>query len=489
MSEEAISPSPRLLLVEDDADIRIVFARWLRAGGYDVEEAMSLEQAMERLASRGPDAVCLDLGLPDAHGIDALDALRKRDPSVPIIVLTAETEVDIVVTAMQKGAFGYLAKPVPRERLLEAAKRAALRGRMERVFLDRDATDGVRGSNRLIGPSSAMSELRLRIRRVAVSDVAVLVQGESGVGKELVARAVHEESARKDGPFVALNCAAIPESLQESELFGHEKGSFTGAVGQKRGYFELAAGGTLFLDEVAELAPSLQAKLLRAVQEKSFRRVGGTTDVASDFRIVAASHKKLWDEVAADRFRSDLYYRIAVFELQVPPLRGRGEDVLFLCRTFIADQFPDGHVTLSPEAEQLLVNYPWPGNVRELKNALHHALVLRSSDTLTAADFPERVQEYRPDAPEPPSGARTTPVNGFAIAGRPSPAGTPAMASPGAPPPARGPELSDGRLDALERQAIERMISSVNGSITEAARRLGISRATLYRRLKQYGPS
>jgi DNA-binding NtrC family response regulator len=489
MSEEAISPSPRLLLVEDDADIRIVFARWLRAGGYDVDEAMSLEQAMERLASRGPDAVCLDLGLPDAHGIDALDALRKRDPSVPIIVLTAETEVDIVVTAMQKGAFGYLAKPVPRERLLEAAKRAALRGRMERVFLDRDATDGVRGSNRLIGPSNAMSELRLRIRRVAVSDVAVLVQGESGVGKELVARAVHEESARKDGPFVALNCAAIPESLQESELFGHEKGAFTGAVGQKRGYFELATGGTLFLDEVAELAPSLQAKLLRAVQEKCFRRVGGTTDVASDFRIVAASHKKLWDEVAADRFRSDLYYRIAVFELQVPPLRGRGEDVLFLCRTFIADQFPDGHVILSPEAEQLLVNYPWPGNVRELKNALHHALVLRSSDTLTAADFPERVQEYRADAPEPPSGPRTTPVNGFAIAGRPTPVGPLPAAVAGATPPARGPEVSDGRLDILERQAIERMISSVNGSITEAARRLGISRATLYRRLKQYGPS
>ncbi len=485
MSEEAISPSPRLLLVEDDSDIRVVFARWLRAGGYDVEEAMSLEQAMERLASRGPDAVCLDLGLPDAHGIDALDALRKRDPSVPIIVLTAETEVDVVVTAMQKGAFGYLAKPVPRERLLEAAKRASLRGRMERVFLDRDQADGVRGSNRLIGPSSAMSELRLRIRRVAVSDVAVLVQGESGVGKELVARAVHEESARKDGPFVALNCAAIPESLQESELFGHEKGSFTGALAQKRGYFELAAGGTLFLDEVAELAPSLQAKLLRAVQEKCFRRVGGTTDVASDFRIVAASHKKLWDEVAADRFRSDLYYRIAVFELAVPPLRQRSDDVLFLCRTFINDQFTDGHVTLSPEAEQILLAYPWPGNVRELKNALHHALVLRSSDTLTAADFPERVQEYRPEL-DPNGSGRTTPVYPAANRSGDRVSPVPAAAAPLAPPKV---EIAEGRLDALERQAIERMISSVNGSITEAARRLGISRATLYRRLKQYGPS
>ena len=498
MSEHVILPSPRLLVVEDEPDIRVVIARWLRAAGYDVEEACSLEQAIERLSSCGPDAVCLDLGLPDASGIEALDALRRRDPSVPIVVLTAETEVDVVVTAMQKGAFGYLAKPVPRERLLEACGRAAVRGRMERVVLEKDATGGVRGSARLAGPSSAMSELRLRVRRVAVSDVAVLVQGESGVGKELVARAVHEESARKDRPFVALNCAAIPESLQEAELFGHEKGAFTGAHAAKRGYFELAAGGTLFLDEVAELAPSLQAKLLRAVQEKSFRRVGGTTDVASDFRIVAASHRKLWDEVAAGRFRSDLYYRLAVFELHVPPLRSRGEDILFLCRMFIKDQFSDGHVSLSPEAEQLLLAHSWPGNVRELKNALHHALVLRSSDMLTAADFPERVhapaQAPAPPSqsvvatPAPPSVATGAPPvaapNNGSANGHASAHGNGNGSGNGAPPAQDTAE--NGRLDALERQAIERMIASVGGSMTEAARRLGISRATLYRRLKQY---
>jgi DNA-binding NtrC family response regulator len=471
MSEQNVCPSPRLLLVEDDDDIRIVFVRWLRAAGYEVQEATSLEQALERLSSWMPDAVCLDLGLPDAGGIGALEVMRRREPSLPILVLTAETDVDVVVTAMQKGTFGYLAKPVSRERLVEAARRAAIRGRMEQALVGRDSGVG-RGAARLAGASASMAELRARIRRVAASEVAVLVQGESGVGKELVARAIHEESPRHAGPFVALNCAAIPESLQESELFGHEKGAFTGAVAQKRGYFELAAGGTLFLDEVAELAPSLQAKLLRAVQEKVFRRVGGTVDVASDFRILSASHKLVWDEVAADRFRSDLYYRIAVFELKVPPLRDRGEDVLFLCRSFMNDQLPDGHVALSPEAEQLLLSYSWPGNVRELKNALHHALVLRSSDTLTGADFPDRIQ--------------SSPAHSPLSAPAHSPLSAPAL--PLAPPIAKPAEAPDGRLDSLERQAIEQMIASVNGSITEAARRLGISRATLYRRLKQYQP-
>ena len=484
-------PSPRVLVVEDEPEIRIVIGRRLRAAGYEVEEAASLEQAIERLAITGPHAVCLDLGLPDASGVEALDTLRRRDPSIPIVVLTAETDVDVVVTAMQKGAFGYLAKPVAPERLLEIAGRAVSRGRMERVLLSDDSA--VRGASRLLGPSPAMAELRLRVRRVAASDVAVLVQGESGVGKELVARAVHDESARKAGPFVALNCAAIPESLQEAELFGHEKGAFTGAHAAKRGYFELATGGTLFLDEVAELAPSLQAKLLRAVQEKSFRRVGGTTDVASDFRIVAASHRTLWDEVAAGRFRDDLYYRLAVFELRVPALRERGEDVLFLCRMFVKDQFPDGRVTLSPEAEQLLRCHPWPGNVRELKNALHHALVLRSSDMLTAADFPERVQGS--------ARGRVTPLPGRVSQPHPAPGPALPVAAPVSPVPphASSPDWGDptprpppadvpetGRLDEMERQAIMRTIASVGGSMTEAARRLGISRATLYRRLKQY---
>ncbi len=488
MSEQPILPPLRFLLVEDDADSRVIIARWLRANGHEVEETGTLAQAIERYAACGPDAVCLDLGLPDASGTEALDTLRRRDPSIPVVVLTAETEVEMVVTSVQKGAFGYLAKPVPRDKLLEIARRAGLRGRMERVVIEKDEKGGVRGSARLGGPSPAMNELRLRVRRVATSDVNVLVQGESGVGKELVARAVHEESARRDNAFVALNCAAIPEALQESELFGHERGSFTGAHQQKRGYFELAAGGTLFLDEVAELAPSLQAKLLRCVQEKAFRRVGGTVDVASDFRIVAASHKNLWEEVASGRFRADLYYRLAVFELLVPPLRDRGEDILFLSQMFIKDQFPDGHVTLSPEVEQMLLRYPWPGNVRELKNALHHALVLRTLDILTVADFPERVRSWVPAPPSDPM----TKIG-------PPPSSAPAAASVAVPATIRSDEptptpaptvVSTGerrvRLDELERQAIVHAIAAESGSVTRAARTLGISRATLYRRLKQY---
>ena len=453
---------PRLLLVEDDEDIRLLFARWLRADGYDVSEAASLAEGIERLGSHRPEAVCLDLGLPDAAGVDALDALRRRAPATPIVVLTAETEVDVVVTAMQKGAFGYLAKPLTRERLLEAAQRAALRGRMETVVARGDRGD-VLGALRLAGQSPAMEELRARVRRVAQSDAAVLVQGESGSGKELVAKAIHEESGRRPGPLVALNCAAIPESLQESQLFGHEKGAFSGAVALKRGDFELAAGGTLFLDEVAELAPTLQAKLLRVLQEKSFRRVGGTADVASDFRVVAASHKRLLDEVAAGRFREDLYFRLSVLELPVPPLRARGDDVLFLCRLFMNDLYPGGHLELSPDAEQLLLRHSWPGNVRELKNALHHALVMRAADRITAADFPERVQ------------------------GAPASAGAASREPGAASRPLRLVDAGEGRLDEMEKQAIVSTIGACNGSITEAAKRLGISRATLYRRLKRWG--
>ena len=461
MSEAARGAPARLLLVEDDEDIRVVFARWLRAEGYDIAEATSLVEALDRLGSHRPEALCLDLNLPDASGIDALDTLRRRAPSTPILVLTAETEVDVVVTAMQKGAFGYLAKPVARERLLEAAQRAVARGRLELAVADGERA-GIQGTLRLAGPSRAMEDLRGRIRRVAQSDAAVLVHGESGSGKELVAKAIHEESARRRGPFVALSCAAIPETLQESQLFGHERGAFTGAVAQKRGDFELAAGGTLFLDEVAELAPSLQAKLLRVLQEKSFRRVGGTADVASDFRIVAASHKRLLDEVAAGRFREDLYFRLSVLELSVPPLRARGDDVLFLCRTFMNDLYPGGLASLSPDAEQLLVAHAWPGNVRELKNALHHAMVMRTSDMITAADFPERIQAV----PSSASAAR-------ALQG----------------PPSSGVEAREERLDELEKQAIVKTIAACGGSVTEAAKKLGVSRATLYRRLKRWGLS
>lgn len=458
MNERGRGAPPRLLLVEDDDEARLLFARWLRADGCDVAEAASLAEGLARLSSHRPEAVCLDLRLPDAQGVDALDVLRRRVPTLPILVITAAIEIDLVVTAVQKGAFGYLAKPISRERLLDGARRAAARGRLE---LAMESGERV-GAARLVGPSGVMEELRGRIRRVAASDAAVLVHGESGSGKELVARAIHEESPRRSGPFVALSCAAIPETLQESQLFGHERGAFTGAASQKRGDFELAAGGTLFLDEVAELAPSLQAKLLRVLQEKSFRRVGGTVDVASDFRIVAASHKRLVEEVEAGRFREDLYFRISVLELSVPPLRARGDDVLFLIRMFMNELFPDGRVALSPEAEDVLLSHAWPGNVREVRNALHHAVVMRSSDTITAADFPDRIRGAPPSSGRPPRSA------------------PPASLAVGAP---------DERLDELERQAIARAMIACGGNVVEAAKRLGISRATLYRRLKRWGHS
>lgn len=443
--------APRLLLIEDDATARLVFHRWLHAEGYEVDQARSLAEGLERMGAQRPDGVFLDLGLPDADGVGALDAIRRRAPTMPVVVISAETEVEVVVTAMQKGAFGYLAKPVSRDRLLEAAERAAIRGRMETTIESGEHT----GAARLVGGSPLIEELRGRIRRAASSDAAVLVYGESGSGQDRVARAIHEESARRAGPFVALSCAATPEPMLAVRLLGREE---PGGAPPARGDLELASGGTLFLDDVAELPPSLQATLLRCLQERSFRRGGGSSDVAADFRLVTASPRRLLDEVAAGRFREDLHFRLSVLELRLPPLRERGEDVLLLCQALLKDLFPEGALPLSPDAEQLLLGYSWPGNLFELKNALHHAVVMRSGDILTAADFPERIQR-------PPSSR-----SGRRLAGSRS-----------------GAEALDGRLAEVERHAIEKAIAACGGSVTEAAKRLGIGRATLYRRLKQWG--
>ena len=314
--------------------------------------------------------------------------------------------------------------------------------------LERGSADSYGG---MLGRDPSMRGLFREIERVAATDVTVLVHGESGTGKELVARALHDEGARAKGPFIALNCAAIPEALQESELFGHERGAFTGATERRKGRFEQADGGTLFLDEIAELALPAQAKLLRVLQQRTFHRVGGERELRSDFRLVAASHHALMERVAEGKFREDLFFRVAVFELDVPPLRERGDDVVLLARFFLRD----AELVLSPAAEELVRTYDWPGNVRELENALQRARVVAREGTIQVTDFPRRIREESPRS-NPSLGASTD-------------------AGPGA------------TMEDLERAALVDALRRHDGNVAEVVRELGIGRTTVYRKLKKFG--
>ena len=326
---------------------------------------------------------------------------------------------------------------------------------MSTSLLDRDSTRP--GYGEIIGQSAAMRELFRQIDRLVSTDITVLIHGESGTGKELVAAALHRRSARRAKPFVAVNCAGIPETLQESELFGHERGAFTGATERHIGKFEQANGGTLFLDEVAELTLAAQAKLLRALQSHSFQRVGGTGDVRSDFRLIAASHQRLADLVRAGKFREDLYYRIAVFELDVPALRDRGADILLLANCFLEEigAREGRRMTLSASAARLLVEHPWPGNVRELENAMHRVLIAADGPMIEPEDLPPAIR------------ATVSPLSAVPAASQ--------SASPVA------------RLDDVERGAIVESLLASGGNVSQATRALGIGRTTLYRKLKQYG--
>ena len=452
---------PSVLVVDDDPDIRALLRRWLKLDGFRVESVDSGEAAMQCLTRMLPHAVCLDLELPGSSGLETLRQIKAQNPRLPVLILTANGAIDAVVTAMRDGAWDYLVKPVDRMRLATTLRNAVEHNRMavQVAQLQREA-GGRTGFARMVGDSPSMRALFRQIDRVAPTSITVLIRGESGTGKELVARAIHEGSARREAPFVALNCAAVPETLQESELFGHERGAFTGAASRFRGRFEQAHQGTLFLDEVAELSLPLQAKLLRVLQERSFHRVGGSQEVVSDFRLVAASHRDLAAEVAAGRFREDLYFRLAVFELEVPPLRDRGRDVLLLADNFLASFTRDrAPLSLAPTAQKALVGYRWPGNVRELRNAMERAAVIASGAEVTLEDLPTRVTQPPPEA-------------------------TVRSLLPPVETPATGPVTS---LDSVEREAILAALRQTNGNRTEAGERLGISRSTLYRRLKKYG--
>ncbi len=456
-----------VLVVDDDGGVRDYLRRWLELSDYDVTAVESGPRCLEALTTLLPDVVLLDIKMPGMSGLEVLRRVHARHPLLPVIMVTGNTDSETVVEAMRSGAHDYLTKPVDETKLLVSVDNAIQAGdmRLRLRSLEREAEQ--RGYGAIIGESDPMRDLFRQMDHVAASDLTILILGESGTGKELVARALHEASGRRDGPFVALNCAAIPETLQESELFGHERGAFTGASRQHIGRFEQADGGTLFLDEVAELALPLQAKLLRAIQERVFRRVGGQRDIASDFRLLAATNRDLEEEIEAGRFREDLYYRLAVFELTVPPLRERPGDVVRIARGLVqqwAAERGGEPPTFEPAAIEVLERYPWPGNVRELLNAVRRAATLSRDGVLRAADLPPRV------------------LRGVERRAAERGAGGAAGGSPEEAP--DEPEVFN--LEALERQTIVRAMRRTGGNLSEVVRLLGIGRTTLYRKLKKY---
>jgi DNA-binding NtrC family response regulator len=452
LNETPASRRGVVAVVEDDATTRQIIRAWLSPEGHEVIELPTGAEGIARAAD--VDLMCLDLGLDDMDGLEVLRRVRAEAPEVTVIVVTGNRQIETAVEAMRMGAYDYVTKPLERDAFLaivgRANERAALRQQVREL-----CTGGRAPVGEIIGESPAIRDLTAQIERVLDSDIAVCVQGESGTGKELVARAIHRHGRRKKGPFVAINCAAIPESLQESELFGHERGAFTGAIGTHKGRVEQAHGGTLFLDEIGEMSPQTQAALLRTLQEKTIRRVGGAVDIAVNVRVVCATHRDLELEVREGRFREDLYFRLVVYPLTVPPLRARKTDIPLLVSHMLRalrDDVGRDVTSVSPDALDALMRHHWPGNVRELRNVVHRAMVSCPSSSIELAHLPASLREAAP-----PSTCAAPPVTAIAR-------GVPTIRQ-------------------LEHDAIVQALTACGGSVTKAAKLLGLGRATLYRRL------
>jgi putative PEP-CTERM system response regulator len=375
-----------VLLVEDKDSLRAMLRHALEANGHTVLESRDEPEALQQLRDHRPAVVLTDLKLPTGDGFGVLRAAKEIDPELHVIVMTAYASIEDAVNAMKQGATDFLAKPVDPEHLQLMVARAIAQRRMatENVLLKEELAER-RGAPRVVGEDPKLRLVSQQLQRAAATDATVLLEGESGTGKELFARGLHALSPRSDGPFVAINCAAIPETLLETELFGHEKGAFTGASVRKPGRFELAHRGTLFLDEIGDLPHPLQAKILRALEEKAFERVGGTQTLRVDVRVVAATHRNLKARVAERQFREDLYFRLSVFPIKIPPLRDRSGDIVILARHFVERFCRDLNkptLRLSPDAIDALREYPWPGNVRELQNCIERAVILCEGDTI-----------------------------------------------------------------------------------------------------------
>ena len=449
-----------ILIVDDEKNYLTILSALLEDEGFEVLTAPGGSEALEIHKSSDLDLILTDMKMPKMDGIELLENIKENDPDLPVIMMTAHGTVDKAVEAMQKGAYTYVLKPFDNERLIIYVKKATS---MYQVVKEnrrlRDTVESQYRFDNIIGKSKKMRDVFDTIRKVAPSSATVLIEGESGTGKELVARSIHFNSPRREKPFVAVNCSALAENLLESELFGHDKGAFTGAVATKKGRFELADGGTLFLDEIGELSPNLQVKLLRVLQEKVFERVGGVRTISVDIRILAATNKDLQQEMQDGRFREDLYYRLNVVHLVLPPLKARQEDIRLLVNHFIkkyaSERRSAAPVTgVDQEVDRLFYDYNWPGNIRELENVIERVMILCPGEIIRVPDLPK--------------GFKDNVYNTLHLEGIPADA-----------------KLYD-TLATIEKALIERALKMSNNVQSHAAAMLGIGKSGLNQKIKKY---
>lgn len=454
-----MTPAKKIvLIVEDDPGHRSMLQTIIKGWGYTGQGAADGAEAVERVRERPFDLILMDVRMAEMSGIEALKVIKKYNPAIPILIMTAYSSVESAVEALKAGAYDYLIKPLDFEVLKLAMERALEHSvlKAENLALKEKLVSTFDLKN-IIGRSPPMKELIEAVAMVAPSEATALITGESGTGKELIARIIHFNSSRKDGPLVVVNCAALAETLLESELFGHEQGAFTGANKRREGRFMAAHKGTIFLDEIGEMSPSMQARLLRVIQEREIQRVGGDETIRVDVRILAATNRDLEQEVASGKFREDLYYRLNVVTLRMPALRERLEDIPLLARYFL-DRFAEKNRKqvkgFTPLAMDMLLKYEWPGNVRELENAVERAVILLPGDYVTEKELPVSITQSYPDAEEINQAQRIPPT---------------------------------GRsLEEIEKEAILTTLEEAGGNKSEAARRLGITRKTLHKKLEQY---
>ena len=459
-----------LLVIDDEESVRYSFRRVFEGDGVEVVTAANAAEGLARVADRSPEVIVLDLQLPDRSGLDVFHEIHAREPRRPVIFITARGTTETAIEAMKGGAFDYLVKPVDLERMSQVLERAFEAARLMSVPAVLPAEDQ---GDRFVGRSSVMQEMCKTIGRLAPQDVNVLILGESGTGKELVARALYQHSRRADQPFLAINCAAIPESLLESELFGYERGAFTGADRRRIGKFEQAHQGTLFLDEIGDMTAATQAKILRVLQEQCFERVGGNETIQARARILAATNQDLAKLVAEGRFRKDLYYRLNAVTIQLPPLRDRKEDVAELAHYFLFRLDRELNLDLraiAPEALELLQGHSWPGNVRELQGVIKQSM-LNASGHLLLPDFLPEYLIKRPALVQPPETDLPFDLSSLIEARLPDAGG----------------RLYEEVLTAVERILFNRVLRFTHGHQSQASELLGISRATLRHKLRTLG--
>lgn len=452
-------PSETILIIDDEESIRRTLSDVLRDEGYSVVTASSGKEGLELLMDAQPELVLLDIAMPGMDGIETLGRIKDARPDLPVIMISGHGTIETAVKTTKMGAYDFIEKPISLERVSLAVRHGleeqrlreeneSLRRRMEKRY-------------EIVGESPVIKSLKQQIALAGPSNGWVLIHGESGVGKELVARAIHRASRRSSGPFIEVNCAAIPQDLIESELFGHEKGAFTGAASQKRGKFELADGGTIFLDEIGDMSLATQAKVLRVLEGQEFQRVGGTKTLRVDVRVIAASNKDLATEIKKGAFREDLYYRLNVIPIEVPPLRERLEDIPILVRHFLsefASEYGQKPKTIEDNAIELFLRYPWPGNVRELRNIIERLIIMTPAQVIRRSDLP---------LPLSAASARPEPVL--------------AEAAP------RIPETLREARAAFEKDFILRKLKEHNGNVSKTAEAIGMERSNLHRKMRALG--